>query len=233
MSHERAESKGVAVVTGGTAGVGRATVRELARQGFDVAVLARGADGLLATRGEVEALGRRALTLSVDVSETEAVERAADRIEAELGPIDVWVNDAMATVLAPFDHVAPKDYDRATAVIYLGAVNGTRAALVRMKKRGRGSIVQVGSALAYRSVPLQACYCGAKAAIRGFTDSLRSELVHDKSNIRLSMVQLPAVNTPQFGWVKNLMPGNARPVAPTYQPEIPARAIAWAATHRR
>ncbi len=235
MTNTKASGKarGVAVVTGASAGVGRATSRALAAEGFDVALLARGPDALLATLREVETAGRRALALAVDVADAAAVQAASDRIEVELGPIDVWINDAMTSVFAPFNEITPEEFERVTHVTYLGVVNGTRAALSHMKRRGRGKIVQVGSALAYRSIPLQSAYCGAKAAVRGFTDSLRCELRHDHSAIELTMVQLPAVNTPQFGWVRSRLPRRAQPVPPIYQPEVPARAIVWAASHRR
>lgn len=222
----------IAVVTGGTAGVGRATVRELARAGYDVAILARGADGLAAAAEDVAALGRRALPLAVDVADTVAVTTAAERIEDELGPIDVWINNAMASMFSPFVEMTPAEFARVTEVTYLGVVNGTRAALDQMRLRDRGTIVQIGSALAYRSIPLQSAYCGAKAAIRGFTDSLRCELEHDRSNIRLSMVQLPALNTPQFDWVRSHLPRRGQPVPPIYQPEVAARAIVRAAERR-
>jgi short-subunit dehydrogenase len=171
--------------------------------------------------------------LPLDVADASAVEDAASRVEAELGPIDVWINDAMASVFAPFHETTADEFERVTRVTYLGTVNGTRAALARMTTRNRGTIVQVGSALAYRSIPLQSGYCGAKAAIRGFTDSIRCELRHFKSDVHVTMVQLPAVNTPQFGWVRSRLPNRAQPVPPIFQPEVAARAIVWAATHRR
>jgi NAD(P)-dependent dehydrogenase (short-subunit alcohol dehydrogenase family) len=223
----------VAVVTGGSAGVGRATVRRLASLQFDVAVLARESEGLSAACAEVEAAGGRALAIPVDVADAGAVQAASDRIEAELGPIDVWINDAMTSVFAPFDAMTAAEFERVTQVTYLGVVHGTRAALAHMKKRGRGKIVQVGSALAYRSIPLQSAYCGAKSAIRGFTDSLRCELIHDGSAVEITMVQLPALNTPQFDWVRNRLPRQPQPVPPIYQPEVAAEAIVWAATHAR
>jgi short-subunit dehydrogenase len=226
-------SVGVAVVTGASAGIGRATVRALAARGYDVALIARGVDGLEGAREEVVRAGRRALVLPLDVADAPAVEDAASRVEAELGPIDVWVNDAMASVFAPFHETTADEFERVTRVTYLGTVNGTRAALARMTTRNRGTIVQVGSALAYRSIPLQSGYCGAKAAIRGFTDSIRCELRHYKSDVHLTMVQMPAVNTPQFGWVRSRLPNRAQPVPPIFQPEVAARAIVWAATHRR
>ena len=217
------------VVTGGTAGVGRATVREFARNGANVAVLARGKDRLEATKREVEELGGRALAISVDVADAAAVEKAADRIERELGPIDVWVNNAFAGIFARFLDVTPEEYERVTAVTYFGQVNGTRAALKRMIPRDRGSIVLVGSALAYRGIPLQSAYCGSKHAIQGMIDSIRSELLHDKSGVTITMVQLPGLNTPQFDWIRAKLPGKPRPIGAVYQPEIAARAIYFAA----
>ena len=215
----------VVVVTGASAGVGRATVRELARRGAAVGMLARGTDGLKGARADVEAFGRPALAIPTDVSDANAVEAAAARIEAELGPIDAWVNSAMVSVFAPVRETSADEIRRVTDVTYLGTVNGTLAALKWMLPRDSGVIVQVGSALAYRSIPLQAAYCGAKHAVAGFTDSLRSELLHDKSNIRVSMVQLPALNTPQFEWSRSKMPRRAQPVPPIFQPELAARAI--------
>ncbi len=228
-----ASTEKIAVVTGGSAGVGRSAAQELARAGYDVAVLARGVERLEDTRKELEALGRRALALEVDVANASEVEAAAARIEADLGPIDVWVNNAMASMFSPFEQMTEAEFERVTAVTYLGVVNGTRSALRRMRPRNRGAIVQVGSALAYRSIPLQSAYCGAKAAIRGFTDSLRSELRHEKSRVHLTMVQLPALNTPQFGWVRSTLPRKGQPVPPIFQPEVAGRAIAWAARKKR
>lgn len=215
----------VVVVTGGTAGVGRATARHFAQKGYQVAVLARSEEGLQETVAELEAFGHKALGLPVDVADAEQVEQAAEQIEQTLGPIEVWVNVAMNTVVAPVVETTAEEYKRVTEVTYLGAVNGTLAALKRMRARNRGTIVQTGSALAYRSIPLQSAYCAAKAAIRGFTDSLRSELIHDKSRIRLSMVQLPGINTPQFEWSRNKLNHRVQPVPPIYQPEVAARAI--------
>jgi short-subunit dehydrogenase len=224
----------VVVVTGASAGVGRATVQEFARQGYDVALLARDPDRLERAAGELRsAYGVRALAIPTDVADSDAVEAAATRAEAELGPIDVWVNVAMATVFAPVSKLTAQEVERGTRVTYLGQVHGMMAALSRMLVRNHGTIVNVGSALAYRSVPLQAIYCGAKAAIRGFTDSLRSEIIHDKLAVHLTTVDLPAVNTPQFDWSMNKMGFKAKPVAPIFEPEVPARAIFFAATHRR
>src|SRR5690606_14296565 len=184
-------------------------------------------------RAEVEALGGRALVVPTDVADAEAVEAAAARVEAQLGPIDVWINNAMATILAPVLEITPAEYRRVTEVTYLGAVHGTLSALRRMKPRDRGHIIQVGSALAYRAIPLQAPYCAAKHALRGFTDSLRSELIHDGSRIHITHVHLSAFNTPQFDWARNLMGKRPQPVPPIFQPELAARAIVWAARHRR
>ena len=223
----------IVVITGAGAGVGRATMREFARNGCDVALLSRDPDRLEAAAAEARAMGVRALPIPTDVADAKAVEAAADRVESELGPIDVWVNVAMATVFAPVSKLTPEEVERGTQVTYLGQVHGMMAALKRMTPRNRGAIVNVGSALAYRSVPLQSIYCGAKFAIRGFTDSLRSELIHDKIDISLSMVDLPAVNTPQFNWALNKMGFRAQPVPPIFQPEIPARAIYFAAFHPR
>jgi NAD(P)-dependent dehydrogenase (short-subunit alcohol dehydrogenase family) len=223
----------VAVVTGASAGIGRATARELAGRGWSLGLLARGEDGLKAAVGEVEALGVRALSLPVDVSDPDAVDRAADAVESELGPIQAWVNVAMTAVFGAFMDVPAEDFRRVTEVTYLGYVHGTRAALERMLPRDRGVIVQVGSALAYRGIPLQSAYCGAKHAIQGFTDSVRAELVHERSGVRISEVHLPAANTPQFRWVKSFMPNEAQPVPPIYQPEVAADAIAWVVEHPR
>ncbi len=223
----------IAVITGAGAGVGRATALEFARNGFDVALLSRDAERLESLAAEVRAMGRQALPVPTDVAEAEQVEAAASRVEDEIGPIEVWVNVAMATVFAPVAELTPEELLRATRVTYLGQAHGMMAALRRMRARRRGTIVNVGSALTYRSVPLQAAYCGAKAAIRGFTDSLRSEIIHDGLDIQITMVHLPAVNTPQFDWALNKMGQKARPVPPVFEPEVAARAIHFGATHQR
>lgn len=223
----------VVVVTGAGAGVGRATAREFAKKGCDVGLLGRNRHRLDEAAEEMRAYGVRTVVAVADVADSGAVEAAADRIEATLGPITIWVNNAMATVFSPVADLTAADVLRVTEVTYLGTVHGTMAALRRMRRRGSGTIVNVGSALAYRSVPLQAVYCGAKSAIRGFTDSLRSEILHDGDDIHLTMVHLPAVNTPQFGWARNRTGRKPRPVPPIYEPEIPARAIVFAAFHHR
>lgn len=223
----------IAVVTGASAGVGRAAARAFAAKGYDVALIARGVDGLRGAMAEVAALGRRALALPLDVADADAVGRAADHIERELGPVDVWVNNAMTSVFSRFVDMRLDEFKRVTEVTYLGFVYGTYAALRQMIPRNRGVIVQVGSALAYRGIPLQSAYCGAKHAIQGFTESVRCELMHDGIDVRLTMVQMPALNTPQFGWVKSRLPRKAQPVPPIYQPEVAASAIVWAAEHRR
>lgn len=223
----------VVVVTGAGAGVGRATARAFAQAGYDVGLIGRDEHRLEAAAAEVRAHGRRACVAVADVADAPAVEAAADKIDQDLGPIEVWVNNAMATVFAPVADTTAEEFRRGTEVTYLGTVHGVMAALRHMRPRRRGTIINVGSALAYRSVPLQAVYCGAKSAIRGFTDSLRSELIHDKAGIHLTMVHLPAVNTPQFDWALNKTGHKAMPVPPVYQPEVPARAIVFAATHHR
>lgn len=223
----------VVVITGASAGVGRAAVREFARRGAHIGLLARGTDGLEGARKEVVAAGGNALALPTDVSDAGQVEAAAQAVEEKLGPIDIWVNDAMTTIFAPFKEITPDEFKRATEVTYLGAVYGTMAALKRMLPRNRGCIVQVGSALAYRAIPLQAPYCGAKYAIRGFTDSVRCELLHDKSNVHITMVQMPGLNTPQFSWCMTRLPRHPQPVPPIFSPEVAARAIVWAAHQKR
>jgi NAD(P)-dependent dehydrogenase (short-subunit alcohol dehydrogenase family) len=223
----------VAVVTGASGGIGRATVRALAARGYRVALLARGEDGLEAAAAEVRDLGDRALAIPVDVADAQAVDKAAEQIEQRLGPIDVWINNAFSSVFATFDHITPAEFDRITQVSYLGCVNGTRTALARMRPRHRGVVVQVSSALAYRGIPLQTAYCGAKHAIQGFTEALRCELMHDRSHIQVTMVVMPAVNTPQFTWVKNRLPRKPQPVPPIYQPEVAAQAVVYAAEHPR
>ncbi len=224
---------GVAVVTGGSAGLGRAVVRELAAAGYDVAVLARGHDGVAGAVADVAGAGRRALGVLTDVASADEVEAAAQQVEDELGPIEVWVNDAMSSVFAEFLDISPEDFERATAVSYLGFVNGSRAALRRMKPRDRGVLIQVGSALAFRGIPLQAAYCGAKHALVGFTESVITELLHDKSKVKVCMVHMPALNTVQFNWVKSDLPHHPQPVAPIYQPEVGARAVVHVAQHPR
>ena len=218
-------TRGVAVVTGGSAGLGRAIVRELADRGWDVAVLARGDDGLRGAEADVVERGRRGLGLSVDVADRDAVESAASEIEDRLGPIELWVNNAMTGVFGEFLETDPADFERAVSVNFLGFVHGTRAALSRMTARDRGHVVQVGSALAHRGIPLQAAYCASKAAVRGFTDSVITELLHNKSGVRVSMVDMPALNTIQFNWVKNSLPDHPQPVPPIFQPEDAARVL--------
>ncbi len=225
------KDRGTAVVTGGTAGIGRAVVRELASRGWDVAVLARGQERLDDTVAEVRAQGRKALGISVDVADNDALDRAADQVEAELGPIDLWVNNAFTGAIAFFDELEPAEYERITMVTYLGFVNGTRSALKRMTPRDRGHVIQIGSALAFRGIPLQSAYCGAKHALNGFLDSVRAELVHDRSKVRVSSVHLPAINTPQFEQILNKTGRHGQPVAPIYQPEVAARAVRWSADH--
>jgi len=221
----------IVVITGASAGVGRATVREFAKHGAWIGLIARGTDGLEGAQREVEAAGGRALVLPVDVADAAQVEAAADRVERELGPIDIWVNNAMASVFSPIKEMTAEEFKRVTEVTYLGYVYGSLAALKRMLPRDHGTIVHVGSALAYRSIPLQAAYCASKHAVLGFFASLRTELIHDKSNVHTTMVQMPALNTPQFGWVKSRLPHKAQPVPPIYQPEVAARAIYYAAHH--
>ena len=223
----------VVAVTGASAGIGRATARELARRGADVGLIARGQERLEAARAEVEGMGRRACVAPADVADAEQVEQAAARIEAELGPIDVWVNVAMTAVLAEVKDTTAEEFLRVTQVTYLGSVHGIQAALRRMLPRDRGVIVQVGSALSRRGIPLQATYCGSKHAIKGCLDSLRAELLNSGSGVRVALVQLPGHNTPQFSWVRTRLHHHPQPVPPIYQPEVAARAIAWAAEHPR
>jgi NAD(P)-dependent dehydrogenase (short-subunit alcohol dehydrogenase family) len=229
----RTDSPEVVVITGASAGVGRATAHAFARRGKKIALIARGQAGLEATHREVEQLGGQAIVIAADVANSEAVESAAAQIEQSFGEIAVWVNNAMSSVFSPISRMTPEEFRRVTEVTYLGYVYGTLAALKRMLPRDRGVIVQVGSALAYRAIPLQSAYCAAKHAIQGFTESLRCELLHDKSNVRVTMVQLPALNTPQFGWVKSRLPRKAQPVPPIFQPEVAAEAILFAAHHPR
>jgi len=226
-------SNRVVVVTGASAGVGRAVAREFGRHGASVGLIARDKDRLETARREIEDLGGRALALPTDVADADQVERAARQVEEQWGPMDVWINNAMTTIFAPVSEIRPDEFKRATEVTYLGCVYGTMAALKRMLPRDRGAIVQVGSALAYRSIPLQAPYCGAKHAIVGFTDSLRCELIHNRSKVHLTVVHLPAMNTPQFSWCRTRLPRHPQPVPPIFEPEVAARAIYYAAGQRR
>ena len=223
----------VAVVTGGTAGVGRATVREFASKGYDVAVLARGQAGLDGAVQDVRRAGGQAIALETDVADHEAVDAAAERVERELGAIDVWVNVAFVGSLAFFWDTTPDEYKKMTDITYMGQVNGTRAALARMRPRDQGVIVNVGSAMSYRSIPLQSAYCGAKHAVKGFTESIITELMHEKSKVKVCMIQLPGLNTPQFNWNLSKMPKHPMPVAPVFQPELPAKGIVFLAEHPR
>jgi NAD(P)-dependent dehydrogenase (short-subunit alcohol dehydrogenase family) len=223
----------VVVITGASAGVGRATACAFARRGAHIGLLARGREGLDGARREVESLGGKAIAVATDVADAAQVESAAEAVEREFGPIDVWINNAMTSVFSPIAETKPEEIRRVTEVTYLGTVYGTMAALKRMRPRDHGTIVQVGSALAYRAIPLQAAYCAAKHAVEGFTESLRCELLHDNSRIHVSMVHLPAMNTPHFSWVKSRLPRKPQPVPPIYQPEIAADAIIWAADHHR
>jgi NAD(P)-dependent dehydrogenase (short-subunit alcohol dehydrogenase family) len=223
----------VVVITGASAGVGRATACAFARLGARVGLIARGQEGLEGARRDVEALGGRAVVLAADVADPDQVERAAGIVERELGPIDVWINNAMTSVFSPVQELHPEEVRRVTEVTYLGTVYGTLAALKRMRPRNRGVIVQVGSALAYRAIPLQSAYCAAKHAVQGFTESLRCELLHEKSAVRVQMVHLPALNTPHFSWVRSRLPRSPQPVPPIYQPEVAADAILWAVGHDR
>jgi len=223
----------VVMITGASAGIGRATAHEFARRGARIGLLARGRAGLEGAKREVEKLGGQGLILIADVADDGAVEKAAETLEQEFGPIDIWVNNAMASVFSPIMEMSAAEFRRVTEVTYLGYVWGTLAALRRMRPRNRGVIVQVGSALAYRGIPLQSAYCAAKHAILGFTDSLRCELIHDRKNIHVCTVEMPAINTPQFAWVKSRLPKKSQPVPPIYQPEVAARAIVFAATKER
>ena len=228
MSTSKSDSK-VVVVTGASAGVGRATVRRFAKDGARIGLIARGHDGLEGAKRDVEAAGGEALMCPCDVADAQAVQQAAEKIEEAFGAIDIWINAAFAGILSPFTEMSLDDFERVTRVSYLGQVHGTYTALGRMMPRNRGSIVLVGSALAYRGIPLQSAYCGAKHALQGFHDSVRSELIHARSNVRLSMVQLPGVNTPQFDWIRTSMPMQPKPASSPYQPELAAEAIHFAA----
>ena len=229
----RPTPKGVAVVTGASAGVGRASAHALAERGFDVALLARGRTGLAAAEREVRTRGVRAIAIPTDVADPAQVRAAAQRAERELGPVEVWVNDAMVTVFGRFLDIAPEDFARVTSVTYLGSVNGLRSALELMASRDRGTIIQMGSGIAWRGIPLQSAYSGAKHAIEGLVEAVREELIHERSAIELCLVQLPALNTPQFEWGKLLMDRRPQPVPPIIQPEVPAEAVAWLAEHPR
>jgi NADP-dependent 3-hydroxy acid dehydrogenase YdfG len=223
----------VVVITGASAGVGRAIARAFGKRGAHIGLLARGEAGLEAACREIETCGGKALVLPTDVADANQIEEAAQKVEETFGPIDVWINDAMESVFSPFQEIEPEVYKRVTEVAYLGFVYGTMSALRRMLPRDRGKIIQIGSALAYRSIPLQSAYCGAKHAIMGFTDSIRCELIHEQSHVKITMVQLPAVNTPQFQWVKSHLPRQPQPVPPIYQPEVIADAVTWVTDHYR
>ena len=223
----------VVIITGASAGVGRAIARAFGRRGAHIGLLARGYAGLEGARRDVEEAGGLALSIQTDVANADQIEAAATRVEQSLGPIDIWVNVAMTSVFSPAREMTAEEYKRVTEVTYLGTVYGTLAALKRMLPRNRGRIIQIGSALAYRGIPLQSAYCGAKHAIQGFTESVRTELLHDKSNVKISMVQLPAVNTPQFSWVKSRLSHKAQPMPPIYQPEIVADSVTYLADHYR
>ncbi|MGI8955369.1 MAG: SDR family oxidoreductase [Chthoniobacterales bacterium] len=231
--NKNTKSRRTIVITGASAGLGRAIACAFAKEGARIGLIARGREGLEGAKRDVERLGGEALVLPLDVADAAAVEDAAAQVEKRFGPIDVWVNDAMTSVFSPIKEMTPDEFKRVTEVTYLGYVYGTLAALKRMLPRDRGVILQVGSALAYRGIPLQAAYCASKHAIQGFCDSLRCELIHDKSNVRVTMIQMPAMNTPQFSWVKSRLPRKAQPVPPIYQPEVAARAIVFASHHPR
>jgi NAD(P)-dependent dehydrogenase (short-subunit alcohol dehydrogenase family) len=218
-------SRPVVVITGASAGVGRAIAHRFGRAGYSVGLIARDGEALEKVRCEIDELGGQAMALPLDVADAKAVFAAADHVTSTLGPIDVWINDAMVTVFSPVWRMTPEEFRRVTDVTYLGFVYGTMAALRHMRCANRGTIIQIGSALAYRGIPLQSAYCGAKHAIRGFTDSLRSELRHEQSRINLTMLELPAVNTPQFDWARTHMPRSPRPVAPVVEPEVIATAV--------
>jgi NAD(P)-dependent dehydrogenase (short-subunit alcohol dehydrogenase family) len=230
---ERSSKCRVVVITGASAGVGRATARAFAARGDAIGLIARGTDGLEGAQRDVESLGGKSIVLPLDVADPEAIETAAEAVEAAFGPIDVWINNAMVSVFSPVKDMTAEEYRRVTEVTYLGCVHGTLAALKRMLPRDRGVILQVGSALAYRAIPLQSAYCAAKHAIKGFTESLRAELLHDKSKVRVTMVHMPALDTPQFSWVKSRLPREPQPVPPIYDPEVAADALLWAAEHDR
>lgn len=231
LTGPRQDRPEVVVVTGGSAGLGRAIAQAFARDGAHIGLIARQRERLEATRVEVEALGGEALVFQADVADAQAVDRAASAVEERFGPIDIWINNAMTSVFSPVKQMEPEEFRRVTEVTYLGFVHGTLAALKRMLPRNRGVIVQVGSALTHISIPLQSAYCGAKHAMMGFTISLRTELMHDRSNVRVSIVQMPAMNTPQFDWVKSRLPNKTEPVPPIFQPEVCARAVVYAARH--
>jgi NADP-dependent 3-hydroxy acid dehydrogenase YdfG len=221
----------VVVITGASAGLGRALARKCAAHGAKIGLIARGIDGLEAAKKEVEELGSEALVVPTDVSDYDAVEKAANMIEEKLGPIDIWINNAMVSVFGPLMKMSPDEFKRVTDVTYLGQVYGTMAALKKMRLRDKGKIILIGSALAYRGIPLQSAYCGAKHAIHGFFESIRAELLHDNSNIKLCMVQMPAMNTTQFGFVKSYLPNKPKPMGTIYEPEAGANAVLYAATH--
>jgi len=230
---ENPQNRDVVVITGASAGVGRATARAFARRGARLGLIARNEERLEAAKAEVEELGGEALILPLDVADASRVDEAADKVVSQFGRIDAWVNNAMVSVFSPVKKTSADEFRRVTEVTYLGYVHGTLAALRHMLPRDHGTIVQVGSALAYRGIPLQAAYCGAKHAIQGFTESLRAELYHEDSNVWITMVQMPALNTPQFNWTRSRMPHKAQPVPPIYQPEVAAEAIVWSTRHRR